>query len=158
MRILYTAFKGSTNSSKLLLDCIDAKNKLYLTNSFETSVLEFKKELIKNDYDLVISFGQAPLGKDTIKIETTALCGIEYVTNYDYSDLQNILNGEYKVIVSNNAGNYLCNNIYYYGLDFINKNRLETKMIFIHIPKKDKISDIKKLANIFSNKVVNPNE
>ena len=38
MKILYTAFKGSTNSSKLLLDDIKSTNKLYLTNSFETSV------------------------------------------------------------------------------------------------------------------------
>ena len=48
MNILYTAFKGKNNSSKLLLDYIVANNKLYLTNSFKTSVVELKNKLKKN--------------------------------------------------------------------------------------------------------------
>ena len=61
MNILYTAFKGKNNSSKLLLDYIVDNNKLYLTNSFKTSVVELQNKIKKNDYDLIISFGQAPL-------------------------------------------------------------------------------------------------
>ncbi|MBR4350726.1 MAG: hypothetical protein IKP98_00655 [Bacilli bacterium] len=143
MKILYTAFKGKNNSSKILLDNINSDNKLYLTNSFKTSELELQKELDK-DYDLVISFGQAPLDSNTIKIETTAKGESEYITDYDYNDLYNKLKREYKVIISNNAGNYLCNSIYYYGLKYIKENNLKTKMIFIHIPKK---FDIKKFLD-----------
>ena len=150
MRVLYTAFKGKTNSSKLLLDYIDTTNKLYLTNSFNTSVLELQKELKNKEYDLIISFGQAPLDNNTLKIETTAKDRINYITDYDYSALYNKLKKEYKVIVSNNAGNYLCNNIYFNGLKYIKENNLKTKMIFIHIPKEDKITDIEKLAKIFN--------
>ncbi len=149
MDILYTAFKGNTNSSKLLLDHISADNKLYLTNSFETSVQELYKELRKKHYNLIISFGQAPLDKDTIKIETSAKKELEYITSYDYSDLYDKLKKEFKVIISNSAKNYLCNNIYYNGLKYISENNLKTKMIFIHIPKKDKITDIEKLSKIF---------
>ena len=83
MKILYTAFKGSTNSSKILLDNIKSTHKLYLTNSFETSVKELIKEL-NNNYDLIISFGQSPLDLDTIKIETTANGEEKLKTNYDY--------------------------------------------------------------------------
>lgn len=146
MNILYTAFKGNNNSSKILLDNIISNNRLYLTNSFKTSVAELQKEL-NNNYDLVISFGQAPLDIDTIKIETTAK---DYITSYNYNNLYNLLNNDYNVVISNDAGNYLCNNIYYNGLMYINDNKLKTKMIFIHIPKIDKINDIKKLSEIFS--------
>ena len=143
MKVLYTAFKGKNNSSRILLDSIISDNKLYLTNSFKTSELELQKELDK-DYDIVISFGQAPLDSNTIKIETTAKGESEYITDYNYTDLYNKLNNDYKVIISNNAGNYLCNNIYYYGLKYIKDNNLKTKMVFIHIPKK---FDIKKLLD-----------
>ena len=145
MKILYTAFKGKNNSSKVLLDNINSNNKLYLTNSFKTSELELQKEL-DNNYDLVISFGQAPLDSNTIKIETTAKGESEYITDYNYTDLYNKLNNVYKVIISNNAGNYLCNNIYYYGLKYIKENNLKTKMVFIHIPKK---IDNEKLSSFF---------
>ena len=53
MKILYTAFNGQDNSSKILLDkmSVDNVNKLYLRNSFETSV----KQLIdKLDDSLII--------------------------------------------------------------------------------------------------------
>jgi len=143
MKILYTAFKGKNNSSKILLDSINSDNKLYLTNSFKTSELELQKELDK-DYDIVISFGQAPLDSKTIKIETTAKGESEYITDYNYTDLYNKLNNDYNMIISNDAGNYLCNNIYYYGLKYIKDNNLKTKMIFIHIPKK---FDIKKFLD-----------
>ena len=158
MNILYTAFKGKNNSSKLLLDYIVANNKLYLTNSFKTSVVELKNKLKKNDYDLIVSFGQAPLDTDVIKIETTAKDKLKYVTSYDYSVLYNKLRKEYEVIISNDAGSYLCNNIYYNGLKYIIENKLKTKMIFIHIPNKEKITDIEKLSKLFNIKGIDPNE
>jgi pyrrolidone-carboxylate peptidase len=150
MNVLYTAFKGKTNSSKILLDYVVTNNKLYLTNSFKTSVLELQNELKKNNYDLIISFGQAPLGIDVIKIETSATDKLKYVTNYDYDSLYNKLKDKYKVIISNDAGNYLCNNIYYKGLEYITINNLKSKMIFIHIPKKKNINDIEKLSMVFN--------
>ena len=39
MKILFTAFNGEKNSSKLLLDKINGNNKLYLKNSFQTSIV-----------------------------------------------------------------------------------------------------------------------
>lgn len=157
MNILFTAFKGNNNSSKLLLDNIISNNKLYLTNSFKTSVIELIKMLEKNKYDLIISFGQAPLDTDTIKIETMANGKVQYCTNYNYNDLKNKLEKKYKVLISDNAGNYLCNNVYYYGLKHTIENNLKTKIIFIHIPNKDKITDIEKLAKVFR-EGVDPNE
>ncbi len=152
MNILYTAFNGKTNSSKILLDYIktDNCNKLYLRNSFTTSVKQLNSKIKNNNYDLIVSFGQASLDKDTIKIETTGKNNDFYKTNYDYNYLKNRLEDKYNVIISNDAGNYLCNNIYYNGLKHIKENNLKTKMIFIHIPKIDNIENINLLSSIFN--------
>lgn len=152
MKILYTAFNGKSNSSKILLDniIVEEDNKLYLKNSFKTSVEQLSKKLKKDRYDLIISFGQAPIDKETIKIETRGN-GIDYFeTDYDYNNLKKLFekNG-FNVVISKDAGNYLCNNIYYNGLKYIRENNLKCKMIFVHIPQIDNINDIKKISTIF---------
>ncbi len=60
MKILYTAFHGNRNSSKVLLDHVkvNEKDKLYLRNSFTTCVNQFYEHLAKYNYDLILSFGQ----------------------------------------------------------------------------------------------------
>ena len=152
MKILYTAFNGKSNSSKILLDniIVEEDNKLYLKNSFKTSVEQLSNKLKKDRYDLIISFGQAPIDKETIKIETRGN-GIDYFeTDYDYNNLKKLFekNG-FNVVISKDAGNYLCNNIYYNGLKYIRENNLKCKMIFAHIPQIDNINDIKKISTIF---------
>ena len=150
MKILYTAFIGKNNSSKILLDNLNCENKLYLKNSFKTSVIQLQKEL-KNNYDLIISFGQAPLNNNTIKIETIGKGNNHYKTNYDFSNLKDKLEElGFNVIISNDDGNYLCNHIYYHGLKYISINNLNCNMIFIHIPKIKKISNIEKIVSIFT--------
>ena len=158
MNVLYTAFNGKSNSSKILLDAITASDKLYLKNSFNTSVIQLINKIKDNNYDLVVSLGQAPIEKDTIKIETRASMEDYYETNYDFYNLKSNIEKEFKVIISDNAGNYLCNNVYYYGLKFINENKLKTKMIFIHIPKINNISHINLIASVIKIKGVDPNE
>ena len=148
MNVLYTAFNGKSNSSKILLDAITASDKLYLKNSFNTSVIQLINKIKDNNYDLVVSLGQAPIEKDTIKIETRASMEDYYETNYDFYKLKSNIEKDFKVIISDNAGNYLCNNVYYYGLKFINENKLNTKMIFIHIPKISNISHINLMASV----------
>ncbi len=150
LKILYTAFNGKDNSSKILLDKLSNNDKLYLKNSFITSIRELQKKIENNDYDLIISFGQAPLDKDTIKIELKGKLEKEYETHYDYKKIKGILETKYKVIVSRDAGNYLCNNLYYYGLKFISEKSLKTNMIFIHIPKKSNITNMENLSACFT--------
>lgn len=148
--ILIAGFKGNNNSAKHLLDKIDFKNKLYLENDFEISVKQLENELT-NKYDYIIVFGQKPIIK-SIYIE---LKGVneneEFITNYNYSKLIEFLNkNNYKTVISNNAGNYLCNNIYFNGLKYININNLKTKIIFIHIPYLKNIPNIDNLAQSFT--------
>lgn len=151
MKILYTAFNGQDNSSKILLDKITVKNtdKLYLRNSFDTSVKQLINK-IKN-HELIISFGQAPLDKDTIKIEIIGKKeNTLYKTDFNYSKIkEDIEKTGFKVYISEDAGNFLCNNLYYNGLKYIKENNLNCKMIFIHIPKIENLSDVDLLAKIF---------
>ena len=58
------------------------------------------------------------------------------------------LEKKYNVVISNDAGNYLCNNIYYNGLKYIKDNSLKTKMLFIHIPKINNINNIEDLGDL----------
>ena len=151
MKILYTAFNGQDNSSKILLDKIttESKDKLYLRNSFDTSVKQLINKLKK--YDSIISFGQAPLDKDIIKIEVIGKKEKDlYKTDFNYSKIkEDIEKTGFKVYISEDAGNFLCNNLYYNGLKYIKENNINCKMIFIHIPKIENISNIDLLANIF---------
>lgn len=150
LKILYTAFNGKQNSSWVLLNKINANYKLYLKNSFKTSVIQLEEKLKNNDYDLIISFGQAPICPDTIKIEEVARNNTNYKTTYNYINLKKALEKVgYKVIVSVDAGTYLCNNLYFHGLKYISDNKLKTKMLFIHIPKISNITDINIMASIF---------
>lgn len=152
MNNLYIGFKGKTNSSKILLDKIDINedNKLYLTNSFITSVKELKSKLEKKKYNVIIGLGQLKLEKDVIRIEKFG-CKEEVIeTSYDYTKLKKVLKENGYIVEESNKTNYLCNNIYYEGLKYIKENDLNTKMIFIHVPKIKNINDIELLANIFS--------
>lgn len=75
---------------------------------------------------------------------------MEYKTKYNYISLKNELDKNFKTIISEDAGTYLCNNIYYNGLKYIEKNKFKTNMIFIHIPMLNNISNIDDLSNKFN--------
>ena len=153
MNILYTAFNGKDNSSKILLDNIKTldENKLYLRNSFITSVKQLQKKIKLDNYDLIVSFGQAPLEQDNIRIEVVGKNTTEiYESDFDYSQLKEKLEkNNYKTDVSRDAGNYYCNNLFFNGLKYIKGNDLKCKMIFIHIPFIDKIGNIEDLSKLF---------
>ncbi len=153
MKILYTAFNGKTNSSKVLLDYVkvDKKDKLYLKNRFTTCVEQLYQKMENNDYDLILSFGEGDKDLNHIKIETIGRKDNERLsTNYSYREIiDDLENKNVEYTISKDAGNYLCNHIYYHGLKYINENRLKTKMLFIHIPPLSKINDIENFASIF---------
>jgi pyroglutamyl-peptidase len=148
--ILCTGFKGDINSSKILLDNLSKNinfDSLYFDNDFEESEKQLKDKIKGNKYDFIFSFGQKPVIKK-IYIEKTGINGLKKLeTNYNYMGLKIYLEKYFRIKISENAGKYLCNNIYYKGLKYIFDNKLKTKMIFIHIPYLDNI-DIKYFSKI----------
>ena len=159
--ILITSFKGKTNSSTLLLNKLRANNvdKLELTNSFKTSEKELKNKIKKNNYKYIISLGQKGNIND-INIELIGSKNNDKIkTNFPYKAFISYLNSNgISNFVSNSAGNYLCNNIYYEGLKYINENKLNIKMIFIHIPPIRSNYNFEILAKTISNFVTSLNE
>lgn len=134
--ILITGFKGFNNSSRILLDNINNKfDKLYLENDFNISVNQMINQLNNNSYDLIIAFGQKPNIK-SIYIETIGKGqNIQYETTYNFSNLYSeLIKNNFKVKISSNAGNYLCNNIYYNTMKYIKENKINMNILFIHIP------------------------
>ena len=151
--ILITSFKGKNNSSKLLLDKIKtykSVDKLELTNSFKTSEKELTKKL-KNNYKYVISLGQKPLVNKVYIERKAKKDNIVLDTNFSIKEMEKLFKeNNINFLVSKNAGNYLCNNIYYEGLKYIKENDLKTKMIFIHVPSANQNYDLDKLAQVIS--------
>jgi pyroglutamyl-peptidase len=149
-KLLFTGFNGNTNSSKVFLEHINKDtgiDLLILENDFKTSEKQLIDKIKENAYNIVFSFGQKPVIK-SVYIETIAANGDEKLeTNYNYSGLKNHLEKYFKIKISENAGNYLCNNIYYKGLKYILSKKLKTQMIFIHIPYLNNI-DVKYFSKI----------
>ena len=149
MKILIAGFEGEDNSAKILLDEIQQENNndiLYLKNDFEMSGKQIQQKLLQN-YDYVLIFGQKPNTKNIYLENNATLNGIKLITDYYYGDLKKELeNNDYKVVSSCNAGNYLCNNVFFRALSFKQTNNLKTKIAFIHIPTIDNIEDIKQLS------------
>ncbi len=154
MKILVSGFRGDTNSAKLVLDRIESKyslEKLYLENSFNISKNQLESRLKNQSYDLIIAFGQKPNTKSIYLEQKACFNKDEFANDYDYGNLKKLLNSNgFTVKISNNAGNYLCNHIFYRGLQIIDNSKLNTKMIFIHIPSIKNISNIDYLSKVFS--------
>lgn len=149
LKILYTAFKGQNNTSKLILDNLNVSNKLYLTNSFTTSVKELYQKLDKEEYDLIVSMGEYPNSKNFVKLELMGENQNEnkqFFTRFNYDKLkEHLFNSGYQVDISSKSY-YLCNNIFYYGLKYIEEKAIKTQMIFIHVPDIKEIDSVEKLA------------
>lgn len=78
--------------------------------------------------------------------------GHELTTDYDYANLTQFIDtNRFTVEVSNNAGNYLCNHIFYVGLKTTSENSVRPKVAFIHIPSIRNIENIDDLSKVFSN-------
>ena len=154
MKILIAGFKGNDNSAKILLDNIDSikeKNNqdiLYLENDFEVSSNQIEEKMLQN-YDYVLIFGQKPNTRNIYLENNAVLEETKLETDFYYGVLkENLESNNYKVISSCDAGNYLCNNVFFRALSFKQTNDLKSKIAFIHIPTIDNMDGIELLASI----------
>ena len=151
MKILIAGFKGNDNSAKVLLDNIKEKNNqdiLYLENDFKVSSNQIEEKMLQN-YDYVLIFGQKPNTRNIYLENNAVLEETKLETDYYYGVLkENLESNNYKVISSCDAGNYLCNNVFFRALSFKQTNDLKSKIAFIHIPTIDNMDGIELLASI----------
>ena len=70
-------------------------------------------------------------------------------SDFPYISLEKALKDTYPYKNSKNAGTSYCNYIYYKALEYLQENRSDTKVVFIHIPYYKNISDFGKLCSAF---------
>ena len=135
MKKLYTAFKGTHNTSFQLVSQL-CGDKLFLTNSFQG----LEKDILSIDfkYDIVYMFGIDKNLKNSIRIETCANYNGELVnTSLDIVTLEKVIKDlGVTYTISSKPTAYLCNAAYYHMLK---KNR---NTVFIHVPSVKGITDI----------------
>lgn len=149
--VLLTAFRG-TSSEKLLAAFDDTYIKIILENDKNISAKQLVNAFEINKINYIFSFGQKPVIKDKIYIETTGkINGDVYNTDFDVGKFTSALEDcELSVRVSHNAGTSYCNHIYAYGLKYISENQYNTQMVFLHVPFEKNISDIENYSkNLF---------
>lgn len=131
--ILLTGFRGT--SSELLVKRADCKS-LILPNDKGLDGQILLAELERQDYRYVFSFGQKPVIRDKVYLETTARNGDGQLhTDFAYGKLQGaLLKQGVTVRISNHAGTSFCNALYWNGLAYLRGRESKTQMLFVHVP------------------------
>lgn len=133
-KILLTAFRGS--SAEKLIKGVNGYKTLILPNDKIMDTQKLISVISKEKFDYILSFGQKPIIKDKVHIETLAKNKeFPIKINFDFEELMQSFNKNGIVSkISNNCGTSYCNQLYLNGLKYILQNDMDTKMVFIHIP------------------------
>jgi hypothetical protein len=115
----------------------------------------FRKYIQGNQYDLIIGLGDNPC--DKIRIETQAKNSYNDKSIYPFSpilldlslpDLDNFDSNYFTI--SSNMGTYNCNWMAYSTQLYIDQKQLDTKHIFLHLPKRSNASFLaSQIKNLF---------
>ncbi len=148
-KILLTAFCGT--SSKTLIQDVEDCQVLMLPNDKVRDSQILIEAIDKEHFDYVISLGQRPNIKDRVHIETMARNGENQIgTSFDYEQLRQLFEQNGIVVkLSHNAGTSFCNELYWNGLKYISEHRLETRMVFVHVPYLKNIKDFEGFKRLF---------
>ena len=167
MKLLVTAFKPfgkcTNNYSEEVIKHISNVDKIVLDVCYDKCYLDLCKSYNLNDYDLIISLGEARMRK-VLTLETTA----KNISSCSLADNLGIIKKDEKIIdneiieiktlveidkvtdivqLSHDAGKFVCNNIYFHLL-----NNYPTKSLFIHIPEcNNDVNNYIMCANIIKN-------
>ena len=134
MKILYTAFKGTRNTSFQLVSTA-GKDALFLTNSFSGLCKDIAS--VSEHFDAVIMFGVDKKLSNQIRVETCAEYHGEFLcTDFNIAELErNCAEQLTPYTVSHHPIAYLCNAAYYHMLKKI------PSTVFVHIPSAKGMSD-----------------
>lgn len=167
MKVLVTAFLPFNNSinnySQEVIKYIENVDKEILDVVYDKSYQTLEGKYNLNEYDLIIAMGEARM-REVLTLETQAInissCSLkdnagilkqneEIIPNNNEILKTNVDIEKVKDLIefSNDAGKFVCNNIYYHLL-----SNYPSKSLFIHIPNcNDNITKYKEYANIINN-------
>lgn len=144
-RMLLTVFRGTSAEQLVANKKIKSRYKVLLLPNDKKRDSELLIEALQQKhFDYIISLGQRPNIKDKVHIETTARKGGVCInTAFDCEELKRaFVQSGLSVKISHNAGTSFCNELYWNGLKYIVENKLDTKMVFVHVPFEKNISDV----------------
>ncbi len=151
--IVLTAFEGENNSSNIILNKVRADNviKVTLPNKFDESAECLISCIKEYRPSYVISMGRKPQIKK-LYIEPAAHDKLNVITTTFDLDMMCSSLTEYGIsfCLAKKQSNYLCNHVYYRGLDFIHNSGVKTKMVFIHTPDMKNFEKIDKVVHLLS--------
>lgn len=131
---LVTAFDGENNSSKIICGKLKADCKKIILPNDKAASCEMLKNELDSGLGYVFSLGQKPLIKNKISAEDTAKLNGKILKSNAETVSEIIKKFGYDCYISHNAGTSFCNNLYYFGLNYIYENDLKTDMFFLHVP------------------------
>lgn len=178
----FEPFAGrSKNKSYEVAEYFDNSNSInviLLPVSFEHAHIKVKNAISSKNYDLVIMLGETSATKDFIRLERLALnfkdsensdnMGISaneesiipgapgaYFTNFPIKSVCRELQRKgCKVKISNSAGTFVCNSLYYHILHYIEENKIPTSALFVHLPSTTEIITLDEMINTIRNLII----
>ncbi len=93
-----------------------------------TQVME-KIKAIQPDY--IICCGMAA-SRTQLSVEAVASCG-ESILQTEV-DLEKLVAAAAKIQISHDCGKFVCEGLYYSVLEYLSRNQLTTRCIFVHVP------------------------
>lgn len=144
-KVLLTAFEGEKNSSGIILNKVSRDNviKVFLPNEFDKSAELLISSIIEYRPGFVISMGRKPQIK-RLYIEPSAHNNTDSITTTFDLDLLCESLAEHGIAFrkAGKQSSWLCNHVYYCGLDYIHNSKMQTKMVFIHTPDMNNFENI----------------
>ena len=128
-------------------------------------------EINRNRYDLIIMLGETSVTPDNLRMERVAINykdsvnpdndGIiaddeeiissapkAYFTSFPVKKIcEKIKEKGHKIKVTNSAGTFVCNSLYFHILHYIETNNLSPKAIFIHVPSTTQVISLEEMRN-----------
>ena len=146
MRVILAGFEGEDNSSKRLLDCVNAGDqKIYLKNDKMICVKQIIDVLEPGDR--ILAFGQKPGLKNAISVELQARAGEDILTTrFPVAQIERLCAGTCRVKLSEHAGTSYCNHLYYHVMREIKERQIDVEIVFLHIPMLKNIGEFGRLA------------
>lgn len=152
-KILYTGFKKAhekgISASEILLNETANKNTFLFTNDFDC-IKEEVDELLKEEWDKIVMFGQKPAIK-ALRVERCAhLEERTWHSNWNLMVIANVLkDNSIDFKFSDKPGNSYCNYAYCQMLKGIHKKRCG-KVVFIHVPYMKNFEQFDEVVNLIN--------
>lgn len=130
------------------------------------------EKLNSKDYDLIIMLGETSTTKDFVRLERVAInlkdsigpdndgsipdeeevipnAPKAYFTMFPVKKINNSLKEKgYKVKITNSAGSFVCNSVYYNILHYLSVNNRPQAALFVHLPASTEIVSLNEMVRI----------